>query len=237
MGGLVWGCVHTPTMPLSFSERAHAALRHSRAEAVRLGGDAIGTEYLLLGLLREGGMPVRLLRGLGVSIQHLKRAIEAALPGGAAVDPGDTDLALTAEAEEALASAELEAADQGLDSVGAEWVLAGVFGDEHGIAARVLHERFGLTAAEVRAEVLRLHGIEPPGPTRTVQEPEEPYLLDRAASASHRLSVVFDEAASGEDVAEVLALLSELYRALGGDGLVILDSGIPAWDAEGSSDG
>ncbi len=217
-------------MPSPFSERARAALQHSRAEAARLGHDAVGTEHLLLGLLREGGPPVRLLRGLGVNTQRLRHDIEAALPQSAVApsDPGQIDLVLTAEAEDALALAEHEAGEQGLDPVGAEWMLLGVLGDERGAAARVLRDGCGVTAEAVRAEVLRLHGTEPTEPP-TVREPEPPYLLDRAASAGHRLSIVFDEAAAEEDVAEVLALLSELYRALGGDGLVILDSGIPAW--------
>ncbi len=222
-------------MPLPFSERACTSLQHSRDEAVRLGHDAVGTEHLLLGLLREGGVSVRVLRGCGVNTQRLRREIEAAVSSEAQADPGLLDLVLTAEAEEALAAAEREVDELGLDTVGAEWVLLGVLEDEQGIATRVLGEQFDLDVATVRAEVYRLHGIELPTEP-TVREPEPPYLLGRAASAEHRLSIVFDETATEAEVAEVLALLSELYRALGGDGLVILDSGIPAWDAKDTAD-
>jgi hypothetical protein len=43
---------------------------------------------------------------------------------------------------------------------------------------------------------------------------------------------VFDADTSEEEVTALLLALSELYRALGGDGLVILDSGVPSWDPE-----
>ncbi|MEM1042141.1 MAG: Clp protease N-terminal domain-containing protein [Bacteroidota bacterium] len=219
---------------MRLSDRARHALQRSRADAVRLGHDTVSPEHLLLGVLHEGGLPVRLLRGLGVSVRHLRRAVEAALPArpGAA----DLDPALAAEAEDVLAAAERAAAEHGQGTVGPEWLLLAVLGDEDGVAASVLRDAFGVQAETVTAGVLSAHGLAPPEPP-AVREPEPPYLRDRAASAGRRLSLVFDETATEEEVAEVLALLSELYRALGGDGLVILDSGVPAWDAEGTGDG
>ncbi len=211
-----------------FSERARAVLQHSRDEAVRLGQDAVGTEHLLLGVLRAGGLPVRLLRDLGASAQQLRRAAEAAAPPpvGEPSELARDDLALTAAAEHALALAEREAAELGIDTVGAEWLLVGLMGEAEGVL------RAALDPDAVRAEVRRFHGAEPDPAAPTVREPPTPYLRDRAANAARRLSIVFDAETQEADVVELLLLLSELYRALGGDGLVILDSGVPAWDAE-----
>jgi hypothetical protein len=80
----------------------------------------------------------------------------------------------------------------------------------------------------VRDEVRRLHG-EPLEP-----EPAAPpdAQAGRPPSAAQRLSIVFDADTSEEEVTALLLALSELYRALGGDGLVILDSGVPSWDPE-----
>lgn len=61
----------------NFSNRVQDVIRLSREEALRLGHDYIGTEHLLLGIIREGeGIGVKILRNLNVDLSKLKRAIE-----------------------------------------------------------------------------------------------------------------------------------------------------------------
>ena len=64
----------------NFSDRVSNVIRLSREEALRLGHDYIGTEHLLLGIIREGdGMAVKILRNLGVDLFKLKKSIEDSL--------------------------------------------------------------------------------------------------------------------------------------------------------------
>ena len=61
----------------NFSDRLQDVIRLSREEALRLGHDYIGTEHLLLGIIREGqGVAVRILRNLDCDLMKLKKAIE-----------------------------------------------------------------------------------------------------------------------------------------------------------------
>lgn len=214
-----------------FSDRARAALGQSRDEAIRLGHDVIGAEHLLLGILDEGGPPARVLRNLGVNTQRLRQAVEAAtLPP--TIEPDELwqdELGLSIEAEAALKRAERAAGEARIE---AEHVLLGLVGDEEGVTVRVLRDVFGVTAGAVRNEVRRLRG-EPVEP-QPEERPDEVIMRVHGASAAQRLSIVFDADASEEEVTALLLALSELYRALGGDGLVILDSGVPSWDPEGA---
>ena len=61
----------------NFSNRVRDVISYSREEAIRLGHDYIGTEHLLLGIIREGeGIAVNILRDLGCDLQKLKKAVE-----------------------------------------------------------------------------------------------------------------------------------------------------------------
>ena len=67
-------------MDSNFSPKVKEIISYSREEALRLGNDFIGTEHLLLGLIREGdGMAIKILRSLGVDTGKLRRSIEDAV--------------------------------------------------------------------------------------------------------------------------------------------------------------
>src|SRR5437868_12352838 len=69
----------------NFSNRVQDVIRLSREEAIRLGHDYIGTEHLLLGIIREGeGIAVKILRNLGVDLYKIKKAIEDTVRSGGA---------------------------------------------------------------------------------------------------------------------------------------------------------
>ena len=64
-------------MEARFSPRVKDVITYSREEALRLGHDYIGTEHLLLGLVRDGeGMAIRVLISLGINLQELRHNIE-----------------------------------------------------------------------------------------------------------------------------------------------------------------
>ncbi|MBO9640220.1 MAG: Clp protease N-terminal domain-containing protein, partial [Siphonobacter aquaeclarae] len=71
-------------MEAKFSNRVKEVIALSREEALRLGHDYIGTEHLLLGMIREGeGVAVALLKKLGVNLDELRMTIEQATKGTA----------------------------------------------------------------------------------------------------------------------------------------------------------
>src|SRR2546422_2351765 len=77
----------------NFSNRVQDVIRLSREEALRLGHDYIGTEHLLLGVIREGeGIAVKILRNLGVDLYKLKKAIEDTVRTSGGTDRKSTRL-------------------------------------------------------------------------------------------------------------------------------------------------
>ena len=97
----------------NFSPRVKEVLSYSKDEALRLGHDFIGTEHLLLGILRDGsGKAISILDQLDVDLDHLKRKVEIltpANPDGAAQVQDKKNLRLTRQAERALKTTFLEA--------------------------------------------------------------------------------------------------------------------------------
>ncbi|HZV13545.1 MAG TPA: ATP-dependent Clp protease ATP-binding subunit, partial [Candidatus Kapabacteria bacterium] len=136
----------------NFSNRVQDVIRLSREEAIRLGHDYIGTEHLLLGIIREGeGIAVQILRNLGCDLYRLKRAIEDTVRS-----PGSTltigNIPLTKQAEKVLKITYLEAKLYKSEMIGTEHLLLSLLRDDDNIAAQILHQ-FGLTYDNARAEL------------------------------------------------------------------------------------
>src|SRR5437870_12998519 len=94
----------------NFSNRVQDVIRLSREEAIRLGHDYIGTEHLLLGMIREGeGTAITLLKKLGISIDELKYALEQATRNTASPGTSITgSIPLTKQTEKVLKITYLE---------------------------------------------------------------------------------------------------------------------------------
>ena len=90
----------------NFSARVKDVIAFSKEEALRLGHDFIGTEHLMLGLLRDGnGKAVSILNALDVDLNHLRRKVEILSPANPSTDNSENDkknLHLTRQAERAL---------------------------------------------------------------------------------------------------------------------------------------
>ena len=126
-------------MEAKFSPRVKDVISYSREEALRLGHDYIGTEHLLLGLIRDGdGVAIKLLKGLNVDVARLRRAVEDAVKGttGATVNIGS--IPLTKQAEKVLKITYLEAKIFKSDLIGTEHLLLSILRDEDNIASQIL---------------------------------------------------------------------------------------------------
>jgi len=89
----------------NFSNRVQDVIRLSRDEALRLGHDYIGTEHLLLGVIREGeGIAVKILRNLGVDLYKLKKTIEDTVRAAGGTLTIGNIIPLTKQAEKSLKS-------------------------------------------------------------------------------------------------------------------------------------
>ena len=136
----------------NFSDRLQDVIRLSREEALRLGHDYIGTEHLLLGIIREGqGVAVRILRSLDCDLMKLKKAIEDTVKtSGGTLTIGN--IPLTKQAEKVLKITQIESKIYKADVIGTEHLLLSLLRDEDNIATQILHQ-FNVTYDSARSEL------------------------------------------------------------------------------------
>jgi ATP-dependent Clp protease ATP-binding subunit ClpC len=136
----------------NFSDRLQDVIRLSREEALRLGHDYIGTEHLLLGIIREGqGVAVRILRNLDCDLMKLKKAIEDTVrTSGGTLTIGN--IPLTKQAEKVLKITQIESKIYKADVIGTEHLLLSLLRDEDNIATQILHQ-FNVTYDAARNEL------------------------------------------------------------------------------------
>jgi len=126
-------------MEAKFSPRVKDVISYSREEALRLGHDYIGTEHLLLGLIREGdGMAIKVLKALGVDTVRLRRSIEDAVKGTSGTTVNLGNIPLTKQAEKVLKITYLEAKIFKSDVIGTEHLLLSILRDDDNIASQIL---------------------------------------------------------------------------------------------------
>ena len=153
-------------MESNFSNRVNDVIRLSREEALRLGHDYIGTEHLLLGIIREGeGVAVKILRNLGGDLYKIKKAIEDTVRAtGGTLTIGN--IPLTKQAEKVLKVTYLEAKLFKSDRIGTEHLLLSLLRDDDNIAAQILSQ-FGITYDAVRSELESIQSGKPSGSGET----------------------------------------------------------------------
>ncbi len=149
----------------NFTERVRKVLAMAREEAARLRHEYVGTEHILLGLIREGeGVAAAVLQNLTVDLEEIQQRIEDTVKQGKATQATGPDLPYTSRAKKVLELAMSEARELGHSYVGTEHLLLGLLREEKGIAAQVLTDA-SVNLEAARAETLRLLGTEAPGPT------------------------------------------------------------------------
>nr|WP_294790765.1 ATP-dependent Clp protease ATP-binding subunit [uncultured Mucilaginibacter sp.] len=126
-------------MEAKFSPRVKDVIQYSREEALRLGHDYIGTEHLLLGLIRDGdGVAIKLLKELAVDTARLRRSVEDAVKGTIGTNVHIGSIPLTKQAEKVLKITYLEAKIFKSDVIGTEHLLLSILRDEDNIASQIL---------------------------------------------------------------------------------------------------
>lgn len=128
-------------MEAKFSPRVKDVITYSREEALRLGHDYIGTEHLLLGIIREGeGTAVRLLKTLGVDLMELRKAVEQTIGTGNHKVSNLANIPLMKQAERALKITYLEAKLFKSAVIGTEHLILSILKDEDNVATKSLHK-------------------------------------------------------------------------------------------------
>ena len=146
----------------NFTDRVRKVLQMAREEAARLHHEYVGTEHILLGLIREGeGVAAAVLTNLSVDLEEVQQKIEETVKKGKASSAPGPDLPYTSRAKKVLELAMTEARELNHSYVGTEHLLLGLLREEKGIAAQVLTDA-GVTLEQSRAETLRLLGSEMP---------------------------------------------------------------------------
>jgi ATP-dependent Clp protease ATP-binding subunit ClpC len=135
-----------------FTERARQVVVLAQDEARTLKHDHIGTEHLLLGLLREEeGLAARALATLGIHEEEARAQVAGRVGPGTEIKTGQVPF--TRRAKEVLELALREALSLGHNYIGTEHILLGMVREDGGVGARVLAD-LGAGADRVRAEVL-----------------------------------------------------------------------------------
>ena len=126
-------------MDAKFSPRVKDVITYSREEALRLGHNYIGVEHLMLGIIREGeGTAVRILEGLNVDLQKLRKALEGSIRPTAGTSVGAGNIPLVKQAEKILKITYLEAKIFKSNLIGTEHLLLSILKDEDNVATKAL---------------------------------------------------------------------------------------------------
>ena len=167
----------------NFTDRVRKVLQMAREEAARLHHEYVGTEHILLGLIREGeGVAAAVLQNLNVDLEDIQQKIEETVKKGKAAAATGPDLPYTSRAKKVLELAMTEARELNHSYVGTEHLLLGLLREEKGIAAQVLTDA-GVNLEQSRAETLRLLGSDLPQ-TPTSGAPPTPAAAPKSEKKS-----------------------------------------------------
>ena len=177
-----------------FTDRARQVMVLAQDEARRLDHNYIGTEHILLGLMREGGgIAAKALELLGISLDTVRQQVEEIIGQGQQAPSGH--IPFTPRAKKALDLALREAQQLGHNYIGTEHLLLGLIRERDDVAAQVL-VNLGADLNRVRQEVIQLlngHPAEEPGPGVTV----------RPGTVEQRLTAIEQRVGTGPDTSEL----------------------------------
>jgi ATP-dependent Clp protease ATP-binding subunit ClpC len=159
-----------------FTDRARKVMQLANQEAQRFNHEYVGTEHILLGLVKEGsGVAANVLKNLDIDLRKIRLEVEKIVQTG----PGQQDmvtlgkLPLTPRARKVCDLAVEEARNLNHNYVGTEHVLLGLLRDEDGVACRVLMN-LGVKLDAAREGIMNLLGRNEEQPTRKTQKPSPP---------------------------------------------------------------
>ena len=186
-----------------FSERARRVLSLAQEEAQRFNHNYIGTEHILLGLVRETeGVAARVLSGLTVDLTKVRSAVEFII--GRGERPAQGEIGLTPRAKKVVELAVDEARRMNHTYIGTEHLLIGLLREGEGVAAGVL-ESLGVNLEKVRAETHRILSNSSTGSSSSTRSATRTPTLDQ-------LGVDLTSAALGGKLDPVIGRDTEIER-------------------------
>jgi ATP-dependent Clp protease ATP-binding subunit ClpA len=194
-----------------FTERARQVVVLAQDEAKRCRHNYIGSEHLLLGLLREEeGLASRVLESLGVELEEVRSKVNQYVGKGDEITTGQ--IPMTPRAKRILELSLREALSLGHNYIGTEHLLLGLVRENEGVAARVLLD-FDADAQKIRGEILRL--LSGPGRKTTSLKPAaHPRIV---TEITRELQAMFDELISAvQGVLPYLVLSTESLESTEG---------------------
>jgi ATP-dependent Clp protease ATP-binding subunit ClpC len=148
-----------------FTSSARRVVVLAQEESRRLDHNYIGTEHILLGLIREGeGVGSKTMRSLEISLDAVREKVEEIIGHGKVAPSGH--IPFTPRSKKVLELALREAMDLGHNYIGSEHILLGLIREGEGVAAQVL-KQLGATLPEVRERVMAVLRETPPEPARS----------------------------------------------------------------------
>lgn len=194
-----------------FTERAQKVLALSQEEAIRLGHHNIGTEHILLGLIREGdGIAAKALKELGLEVRKIQAEVEKLIGKG---NQPMKSIHYTPRAKKVVELSQDEARKLGHSYVGTEHILLGLIREGEGVAARVLHN-LDVSLNKARQQVLQLlgsnesqSGQQSRGQTANVNTPTLDSLA-RDLTASAKEGKVDPVIGRDEEIERIIQILS-----------------------------
>jgi len=185
-----------------FTDRARKIVVFAQQEARLLNHDYIGTEHLLLGLIREGeGVAAKALESMGISLEAVRAEVVGAVGEGGGTPPGH--IPFTARAKKVLELSLREALQLGHDYIGTEHILLGLIREGQGVAAQVL-EKLGADLDGVRESVNQLlSGMGITASSEGAPPEEFPICPSCSAPLAATLKIRTIDVPEGEEIAHV----------------------------------
>src|ERR1700752_3947689 len=204
-----------------FTERARKVLSLAQEEAQRYQHNYIGTEHLLLGLVREGeGVAAKVLSNLGVELNKVRSAVEFIIGRGDRIVTGD--IGLTPRAKKVIELAVDEARRLNHHYIGTEHLLLGLVREGEGIAAGVL-EALGVSPEKVRSPVIYVLNQSQSYSQQESRHASKTPVIDQlgmdltAAARANKLDPVIGRAREIERVIQILSRRTKNNPALIGE--------------------
>ncbi len=192
-----------------FSERARRVLTLAQEEAQRFNHNYIGTEHILLGLVRETeGVVARVLINLGIDLNKVRAAVEFII--GRGENPVEGEIGLTPRAKKVIELAVDEARRMNHSYIGTEHLLVGLLREGEGVASGVL-ESLGVTLESVRSETHRVLTQTSPTSNQGSKSTNRTPTLDQlgidltAAARSNKLDPVIGRDKEIERVIQIIS--------------------------------
>jgi ATP-dependent Clp protease ATP-binding subunit ClpC len=204
-----------------FTERARKVLQLAQEEAQRFNHNYIGTEHLLLGLVREGeGVAAKVLANLGVELNKVRSAVEFIIGRGDRTVTGD--IGLTPRAKKVIELSVDEARRLNHHYIGTEHLLLGLVREGEGIAAGVL-ESLGVSLDKVRSQVIYVLNQSQSYSQQESRHASKTPVIDQlgmdltAAARANKLDPVVGRAREIERVIQILSRRTKNNPALIGE--------------------